>query len=802
MSVLKKSAYKEFYEHSQDGILIMEEFNFIDCNKAILKMLGYKNKKELLNIHPSKLSPEYQPDGQSSFTKAQDMMNICNDLDKNRFDWVYKKANGESFWVEIVLSKLQVGDKNYIHMSWRDIHNRKSLEQSISKKIQKNNQYIVENEQYKQAIDNYMIVSKTDKKGIITSVNKAFCKISGYTENELIGHSHSIIRHPEMKKEVFKELWATIQDGQIWTGNVKNIRKNGEAYYVRSMIIPVFDELSNICEYVSIREDISSIIEEKDRAIAYQKSKDLLLSKVSHELRTPLTGINGFAQILQNSNDKSKIQEHSKLISIESKRLLKLIDNLLDSSKLETEHFTLVPTTTNIYMFIAYEINFFENMVEEKGITLIPKINIYMPQWVYVDAERLKQVIHNLLSNAIKYTPQGGVIIFEVLFNNDEFEFIIKDNGPGIDENSKDEIFKAFSQVNEEDQFSGTGLGLSIASAIVKKMGSKIFLHSIIGEGSTFSFKIKVDEVKSNPSLKQKICNYKINIDNLVYKTPQFREFFAYHDLHITQDTDEKDIIICPRLEHISELYSSLYQCELLNTEVINENLTFKLKVLIAEDYKTNQILIRSILENVGVEVDIADDGKKAFILYENNDYDLILSDINMPQYDGYYFAKKLQNANSKVPFYALSADVTIGDTQEYKKAKFDGSIFKPIDTNELFNIIKSIDKVDCVLENKITLSKKLNLPEKVISKIIFTYINDIQLDIEGMNEAYNKKDLYNLAKIVHKIKGASGTLMQTLTHKTCLDMEKNIKQSNYANLQACIDIISEATKKLKQESK
>jgi len=203
MSDILKDAYKEFYEHSQDGILIIENNMFIDCNKSIVKMLGYKNKKELLNVHPSSLSPEFQPDGESSYDKAQKMMQLCMDNGENRFDWLHTKANGENFWVEVVLTYLKIDNRDFIHTSWRNIENRKKLESNLENQVKKTSYYIIENEQYKYAIDNYMIVSKTDIEGTITFVNNAFCEISGYSKSELLGSKHSKIRHPDMKNVFF-----------------------------------------------------------------------------------------------------------------------------------------------------------------------------------------------------------------------------------------------------------------------------------------------------------------------------------------------------------------------------------------------------------------------------------------------------------------------------------------------------------------------------------------------------------------------------------------------------------------------
>jgi len=799
MSDILKDAYKEFYEHSQDGILIIENNMFIDCNKSIVKMLGYKNKKELLNVHPSSLSPEFQPDGESSYDKAQKMMQLCMDNGENRFDWLHTKANGENFWVEVVLTYLKIDNRDFIHTSWRNIENRKKLESNLENQVKKTSYYIIENEQYKYAIDNYMIVSKTDIEGTITFVNNAFCEISGYSKSELLGSKHSKIRHPDMKNVFFKNLWETITNGKTWTGTVKNKNKNGKTYYVKSIIIPIFDKNLKIKEFISIREDISAIMEEKELAIAYEKSKSLLLSKVSHELRTPLNGIKGFAKILNENNiDKNKVLEYSKLIFQESEGLLKLINNLLDSAKLESEHFSLLPTQTNIYLFLSNEIRFFQYMIQDKRIKFIPIIDINLPEWIFIDSARLKQVLHNLISNALKYTPKFGSIIFEVLMVDNKLEFSIKDTGLGIKKEVQEKIFKAFGQVNEQDQFSGTGLGLSIASSIVNKMGSNICLESVKDKGSSFSFRLKVKKLNNLSLLREEIFNKKVNFSKIEKNCEKLNDFIKHNSIIHTDKFDE--IIVPEDIDNIATLYEYLYLYKVTKNDDKDIKQNFSMKVLVAEDYETNQVLIRAILENLGVEVDMANDGESALKLYKQNKYDLIFTDINMPKYDGFYFAKKLSDLNSKTPIYALSADTQLDLNPKYETANFKGIISKPIDTIEIIKILSNLENESSDLNSDVRLSQRLNLPNELIEKLVYTYLKNIELNIDSMMEAYISKNLLHLENITHKVKGSAGTLFRTNTYEACIDIENSLAVGRLTNIKDNIKKIIKDTDNLRNE--
>ncbi|MEY4505063.1 MAG: hypothetical protein RL154_1360, partial [Pseudomonadota bacterium] len=176
------------------------------------------------------------------------------------------------------------------------------LEEIINQRTQKlidSSKLLVE---YKKAVDASAIVSKADLKGNITYVNDAFCIISGYKQEEVLGRNHNIVRHPDMPKELFEKLWNTIQSKKIFKGIIKNRKKNGSAYYVASAIVPILDTNGEISEYLSLRYDISELIEAKQKAEEAERTKSQFLANMSHEIRTPLNGIIGFADILQTAN--------------------------------------------------------------------------------------------------------------------------------------------------------------------------------------------------------------------------------------------------------------------------------------------------------------------------------------------------------------------------------------------------------------------------------------------------------------------------------------------------------------------
>ena len=343
--------YNDILENDIDPVLFIVEQNFMYCNKAALKILQMKSKSELYNIHPSQISPTYQPDGQLSSEKADVIFEQCYKNGFARFEWLYKDLKEKEFWVEVTLKRLTLKQKEILLVTWRDISQVKEKELNIQNKntelkndysqIEKLN-YILKDsgdfeikdtllllEEYKKAIDESSIVSKTDTKGIITYVNSKFCEISGYSKDELLGANHNIIRDPANTKEFFKIMWDTLKSKNIFKGIVSNRRKDGSIYYVDSTIIPILDYEGNITEYIGIRNDITSLYE-KDKIITKQLTDDLTglpnrqkLIEDSNAFLFPklaIVNINHFRDI----NDTYGIVVGDHILKEFSKKLLKL----------------------------------------------------------------------------------------------------------------------------------------------------------------------------------------------------------------------------------------------------------------------------------------------------------------------------------------------------------------------------------------------------------------------------------------------------------------------------------------------
>ena len=608
--------------------------------------------------------------------------------------------------------------------------------------------------QYQNALDLSAIVSKTDTKGVITYVNHKFCEISGYSKEELLGKPHNIVRHPDMPKEIFEDMWRTIKAKMVFHGIIKNLKKDGSSYYVDTTVMPILDNLGNIIEYIAIRFDITDLEESVIEAKKANRAKTIFLANMSHEIRTPLNGILGFIKLLKEESLSPKQKQYVNIIDTSANTLLHTINEILDMSKIQSGKFELESVKFDLFETLNNVQNLFIARANEKNIEFILDIDNDLPYTVISDEIKLKQVLSNLTGNAIKFTPENGKVKLsaKILDKNDKkvkVKFSVSDTGIGISKEAQNKIFEPFMQAENSTtrKFGGTGLGLAISKEIVKLLGGELKLESEVGKGTTFYFELEFD----------------------------------YSDEIIEK---EEEVIL-----------KSGYQG----------------KILIAEDNEINQQLIKALFEQREVSINIVENGKLAVEAVGKEKYDLIFLDINMPIMDGMEACKLIKETGLNTPVIALTANALSGDREKYLSIGFDGYLAKPIDIKELDNILDSyLKKVD-VKENeevkdqekqvndKVLLTKgvedreidelekidekeilevldekkdddeilfdkskaieRLGIPQELYNKILYNYIAKFDKEIEELEKFILEKDFDNIRLQSHKIKGASSNL-------------------------------------------
>jgi len=348
-------------------------------------------------------------------------------------------------------------------------------------------------------IDKYIIYSTTDLTGKIIDVSDAFCTVSGYTKSELIGKPHNIIRHPDMPKSAFKDMWETIKKGESWSGKVKNLKKNGDFYWVDVNIEPICDRKGKIVSYTAIRVDITNSIalqDELKRNIQREKviqnqgklaQMGEMISMIAHQWRQPLNAISASSinlSLLSSMKmlDDSKIQEDSEFIQNQCQKMSETIEtfmNFIKPSK-EQKDFNVSHSLNAIFSIISTQ---FKNKNIDINISDYDK-NIT----IFGYEDLFEQVIINILSNARDAFDEielDNKFIKITIFKKDEVTIInIEDNAGGIPKDIIDKIFNPFFTTKEQGK--GTGIGLYMSLDIMRKSFKGDLKYSATNDGSCF----------------------------------------------------------------------------------------------------------------------------------------------------------------------------------------------------------------------------------------------------------------------------------------------------------------------------
>lgn len=522
------------------------------------------------------------------------------------------------------------------------------------------------------------LIVKVDTKGCFLFASLSYCKIFGKNENELLGKQFMPLVHEDDKEQVKKKMeklfspphtcviqqraltlngWRWIEwiDSAVLDDNrkVKEIIGVGRDITERKKdekrMLEINEELAaQNEEYLVLNEELTESMNRikkmnemleiaKEKAQESDRLKTAFLANMSHEIRTPMNGILGFADLLKTpSLTGQQQQKYINVIEKSGVRMLNIINDLIDISKIEAGQMDVIISASNISKQIEYLYTFFKPEAQQKGLALSCVNPIKGEQAIIqTDKEKIYAVLTNLIKNAIKYTPTGSVEFgYELVQIADMpfVEFFVKDSGIGIQADRQQAIFERFIQADIEDKqvYEGAGLGLAISKAYVEMLGGKIWVESREGLGSEFHFTI--------PYL---TAGNKKNASTELYN---------------------KDV-----------------------WSIRNKNL----KVMVVEDDETSKLHLSLILQDITKDVIFAKTGVEAINLYKKNpDIDLILMDIKMPEMDGYTATREIRKLNDTLVIIAQTAYALTGDREKAIEAGCNDYIAKPIHKVKLINMI------------------------------------------------------------------------------------------------------------------
>lgn len=612
----------------------------------------------------------------------------------------------------------------------------------------KNIQQQIEDSQnrYKDVIENSLaIITTHDMDGNFITVNPMVSSVYGYKDSEMVGQEVSSFIPKDDRSFFVEGYLKKIKKEKKATGIFRVLHKNGKIVY--SLYNNFLKEEQGKEPYViGFAVDITDRIKaEKELKYAKKQTEELAQSKqnflanMSHEIRTPMNAIMGMANQLNKTNLLP--QQHFYLNTIQSAadNLLVIINDILDISKMEAGKLTLENIGFEPKQIVGRSMQVMMHKAEEKGLAFT---NSFCDGRLFPvligDPYRLNQVLLNLISNAIKFTEKGTIDIqCKVVGDTNEqqiIEGIIIDTGIGMEESFAKNLFQKFKQEDESvtRRFGGTGLGMSICKDLVELMSGTIEVESKKGVGTKVSFTI--------PFKKGTVTDLPVK-----------------------------------------------------SAEIIDEVMLKEKQILVVDDNEMNRLVASTILNNFGVIVQEASNGKDAIELLQHKQFDLVLMDVQMPIMDGLEATKIIRETISKdLPIIALTAFAVKGDKEKIMRTGMNDYLSKPFEEDKLLAIItkwigiqistptaNTVMEIETeVIEDPLFDLTKLEDIAKgnsgFVSKMIGLFVEQGTISLNEINESFEKNDFIQISKIAHRMKPSLDNLGIDSIKMEIRDIEKN----------------------------
>jgi len=589
------------------------------------------------------------------------------------------------------------------------------------------------------AINEIAIVSITDYNGKIIEINQRFCEVSKYKANEVKGKTMNVLNSGYHSKEFFREMWSTIESGQVWRGEINNRAKDGSEFWLLKTIVPFFPKEGTERFYFSLSSDITEqkereleLAEAKRNAERAMQVKEEFLSVMSHEIRTPLNSVIGLSELLMDRDPREDQQDVIKTLNFSADNLMRLINDILDFSKIEARKLVIEKQRIDLHALLYDIIDAHRIAASEKHIDLDLQIAAELPNDVLSDPLRLKQILNNLVSNAIKFTDEGRVTIEVDLTRPNEdkvyLKFVISDTGIGIPPEDKKLIFEAFEQSRKQkaSAVGGTGLGLAIVKNLVSLFQGKIYFTSVIDKGSQFIVELPCElpcELAAESRLKQSVTHNR--------------------ELHVEPSGK---------------------------------------KLLYVEDVATNQFLMQKFLAGHQISCELASSGEEALRLIKKEKFDFILMDIQMSDMDGYETTLEIRKYNeyyNEVPIIAFTADTSEQTQSKIIEVGMNDVLTKPLDSakliallNKYLAIMQKSKDVDFSLEY---FTRAFNNDEQKLVEVYKILIDDLNKFYSDFISYYKQQDYDGMRKEIHKME----PILSHLNHQKILRLFETYKSYN-----------------------
>lgn len=575
------------------------------------------------------------------------------------------------------------------------------------------------------------VITEVDARGMILGLNRGFGELP---VAQIIGTS-SYVYLSEQDGELFRRHLASALEQEVVSEYELEVALPDKTRWIQCRIVPLPNKQQRAlvisADVSSFRESELMLEQARQQAEDAADSKSQFLAKMSHEIRTPLNGIVGVVHLLDETDNEQEKEQLKDSLFRSVEHLRHIVDDILDFSKVNSGVIQIELADTNLWQIVDDIEALYSQQTRDKGLHFSVHLGPGVPRLVKTDAFRLRQVLFNLMGNALKFTRKGFLrlnVTIQSLAGKNYLRFMVADSGVGMDESTLARIFEPFKQADDSisREFGGTGLGLAISRQLVECMGGLMGVESRKAEGSEFWFTIPLQPVKNEIELlsvwqEQGVCLDLLN-ENI---QSWFEYFFSAQGIPLKKNAEllvtDHNLTPArwvwwlgntpkPPAEYMIPLHLPLRREALLKR--LSEQQNYKneaenvmhephqdtaavvntTRILLVEDNPTNQMVVKKMLEKMGYEVEVADNGEAGVTAWQGSDFGAIIMDIQMPVMDGIEAARIIrQQEKNHIPIIALTANAQAEIEESCFAVGMDAFLTKPVNRGQLQTTLQGI---------------------------------------------------------------------------------------------------------------